>query len=575
MLNRILNRKQADVLKAERSLLQRLLTLLAGWEAQEKDIERLQQALEQLEELFLLVIVGEFNSGKSSLINGLLGERYLAEGVTPTTAQIHILRHGPKGEPYVDENSVLVLHYPADFLKEISIVDTPGSNAVVRQHEKISRDFVPRSDLILFVTSADRPFSESERQFLNMIRSWGKKVIFIINKFDLLETEKDQADVLKFVANQANKLLGTKPEMFPVSARAAMRTKMSDKEVPDAFMALENHLFKTLNEKGRIRLKLDSPLGVALKVAADYLQKANQRIDLLDADLQTIEHVERQLNLYKQDLTREFETHLLKIDSILNKMKRRGDDFFDDTFQVSRIFALMNSSAVRTQFEREVIANTPQQIEAQVQEMIDWMVDRESRQWRALARHLGQRHKTEFLEDAAAEVAGGFEYNRRHLLQSVGRAAAEVVARYDTTREARELSESVQQALTMVGIAEVGAIGLGAVLTTVLTTAAADATGILAAGALGLAGFGIIPYRRNEAKRSLGRKLDGLRDQLHTVLKEAFEHETERSVHRLSDSVDPYSRFVRAEYKGLKDIQDELNKLQEGMRDERKKVMNT
>jgi len=574
MLNPILNRKQADILKAERSQIQRLLTLLAGWEGQEKDIERLQQALEQLDELFLLVIVGEFNSGKSSLINALLGERYLAEGVTPTTAQVHILRHGPKGEPYVNEDNVLVMHYPAEFLKEISIVDTPGTNAVVRQHEEISRDFVPRSDLILFVTSADRPFSESEHHFLKMIRGWGKKVIFIINKFDLLETEKDQATVLKFVAKQAHKLLGTKPEMLPISARAALRAKQAKKEAPDHFQELEQHLFKTLNEKGRIRLKLDNPLGVALKIADDYLQKATQRMSLLDADVQTIEHVEHQHSLYKQDLGREFETHLLKIDSILNKMKRRGDEFFDETFQVMRIFSLMNTSAVRSQFERDVISNTPQQIEAQVEEMIDWMVDRESRQWRALARQLGQRHKTEFLEDAAADVAGGFEYNRRHLLQSVGRSAADVVARYDTTREARELSDSVQQALTMVGLAEVGAIGLGAVLTTLLTVPLYDATAIFGAGALALAGFGIIPYRRNEAKKELGRKLDTLRTQLHDVLKEAFEQETSRSIHRLSDSVDPYSRFVRAEYKRLKDIQDELNELQENMRHEREKVMN-
>ncbi|MGB0384679.1 MAG: dynamin family protein [Ardenticatenaceae bacterium] len=575
MLNPILNRKQTDILKEERSLIQRLLALLAGWEAQEKDIERLQQALEQLDELFLLVIVGEFNSGKSSLINALLGERYLKEGVTPTTAQVHILRHGAKGEPYVDENGVLVLQYPADFLDEISIVDTPGTNAVVRKHEEISRDFVPRSDLILFVTSADRPFSESEREFLEMIRAWGKKVIFIINKFDLLENEHDQATVIKFVSEQASKLLSTKPDIFPLSARNALRAKINDKKVGPDFAALESHLFKALNQGGRIRLKLDNPLGVALKVSDDYLQKANQRLELLDSDLQTVEQVERQLSLYKQDLSTEFEYHLLKIDSILNEMKRRGDDFFDETFRVSQIFSLMNSGAIRTQFEREVIADTPQQIEKQVQDMIDWMVDRESRQWRTLARQLGQRHKTEFLEDAAAEAASGFEYNRRDLLQSVGRSAADVVARYDTTREARELSDNVQQSLTMVGLAEVGAIGLGAVLTTVLTTAAADATGILAAGALGLAGFGIIPYRRNEAKKALGRKLDNLRDQLHRVLKEAFNQEVDRSVHRLSDSVDPYSRFVRAEYERLKEIRNELNTLQERMRNERKKVMST
>lgn len=581
MINPILNSTQSDILKEERRLIQRLLTVLAGWDSQEKDIQTLQQALEQLDELFLLVIVGEFNAGKSAFINALLGERYLTEGVTPTTAQVHILHHGPKGEPYVDPQGILVLQHEADFLKEISIVDTPGTNAVIREHEQISREFVPRSDLILFVTSADRPFSESERTFLDMIRQWGKKVIFVINKFDLLENEKDQHKVLEFVRSNATKLLGTSPELFPISARAALRAKLNEandtptdeQELPARFVHLEQHLFKVLNEKGRIQLKLDNPLGVSLKISEDYLQTATQRLDLLEADMQTIKQVERDLELYKRNLSNEFEYHTLKIDAILNEMQRRGNDFFDDTFRVTRIFALMNTDAIRTRFEREVIANTPEQIEKQVQEMIDWMVDQESRQWRRLARQLGQRHKTEFLQDAAAEAAGGFEYNRRHLLQSVGRVTAEVVARYDTSREARELSDNVQQSLAMIGITELSAIGLGAILTAILTTAAADATGILAASALGLAGFGIIPYRRNEAKKALTRKLDQLGDELHRVLLDAFNQEVERSTNRFRDSVDPYSRFVRTEYERLDEIRTELNQIQKKMRNQRQKLL--
>ena len=62
---------------------------------------------------------------------------------------------------------------------------------------------MPRSDLVLFVTSADRPFSESERAFLQQIRDWGKKVVIVVNKIELLTTEAEQRQVLEFVRQNA------------------------------------------------------------------------------------------------------------------------------------------------------------------------------------------------------------------------------------------------------------------------------------------------------------------------------------------------------------------------------------
>ena len=72
-----------------------------------------------------------------------------------------------------------IVTLPVDWLSEISIVDTPGTNAIIRSHELITTQFVPRSDLVLFLTSADRPFTESERLFLERIRDWGKKIVII------------------------------------------------------------------------------------------------------------------------------------------------------------------------------------------------------------------------------------------------------------------------------------------------------------------------------------------------------------------------------------------------------------
>src|SRR5215203_5264782 len=164
MLSRILSGAEDELVREERSVLARLRTALARFDAAPEHQHALVRSIEQLDELFLLVIIGEFNSGKSAFINALLGSKVVTEGVTPTTAQINVLQYGETVERQVRESNLHVITAPSPLLREIHIVDTPGTNAIIREHETITSEFVPRSDLVLFVTSADRPFTESERQ---------------------------------------------------------------------------------------------------------------------------------------------------------------------------------------------------------------------------------------------------------------------------------------------------------------------------------------------------------------------------------------------------------------------------
>ena len=93
------------------------------------------------------------------------------------------------------ESALDRISIPAEILRDINIVDTPGTNAIHREHEAITREFVPRADMVLFVTSADRPFTETERAFLEQVRGWGKKVLVVINKIDILEGERQIDEV--------------------------------------------------------------------------------------------------------------------------------------------------------------------------------------------------------------------------------------------------------------------------------------------------------------------------------------------------------------------------------------------
>ncbi|MEL7636939.1 MAG: dynamin family protein, partial [Anaerolineaceae bacterium] len=186
-------------LQKEKRSLNNALTTLSNFSLPGDDLAKLRSAIEQLDELFLIVAAGEFNAGKSALINALLGERVLEEGVTPTTAQVTLLRWGEEYSRTVVDDGFAIVTHPLPLLKELNMVDSPGTNAINRQHERLTSDYVPRSDLVLFVTSADRPLTQSERLFLEKILTWGKKVSLVVNKADILEGDEAVEQVREFV----------------------------------------------------------------------------------------------------------------------------------------------------------------------------------------------------------------------------------------------------------------------------------------------------------------------------------------------------------------------------------------
>lgn len=161
----------------QREVLRKVLSVVDGIdESCDRDAKLLSHEIDRLGDgFFLLVVAGEYNSGKSSLINALAGKRVLDEGPTPTTSQVTKLKYAVESvETQGADNDVLVLGEPIPILSNrLQIVDTPGTNAIERAHETLTRDYIPLCDLVLFVTSADRPFSESERLFLESIRQWG------------------------------------------------------------------------------------------------------------------------------------------------------------------------------------------------------------------------------------------------------------------------------------------------------------------------------------------------------------------------------------------------------------------
>jgi small GTP-binding protein len=571
----LLTGQEQKLVEDELALLERLSDALARYPAAEEDQVAVKRAAEHLVSLFLLVIVGEFNAGKSAFVNALVGAEVMPEGVTPTTSVINLLRYGTEPAVTMQADGVIVREYPAPFLDEITIVDTPGTNAIIREHEQLTQQFVPRSDMVLFVTSADRPFTESERAFMASIRDWGKKIVVVINKVDLLRDETSAAEVTEFVRENIERLLGFSPDVFPVSSLLAQQAKALGERNPEErtrlweasrFGQLEEYVFATLDEEGRIRLKLLSPLGVGERITEKYLQVTDERLAVLRDDLATIDNIDRQLVAYQEDMRRQFLYHLTRVENVIARMLQRGDAFFEETIRLGRIFDLLNKDKIRGEFERQVVAGTDQQIDAVVDELIDWMVDQDLKIWKSVTDYIDRRRLTQYEEGLIGEVGGQFRYDRRALLDSVARRTQEEVDRYDLDAEASELAASVRNAVATVAVAEAGAVGLGALVVAAASTVAVDVTGILAASLLAGLGLFVLPNKRRQAKRDFHVKAEELEQRLIEVMREQFEHELARSMDRVREAISPYTRFVRSQFEHLEQMRTQLTAVDNDMR---------
>lgn len=544
---------QARFLHDEKETLAEIRLALADLNVPRDALTTLQQAILQLDELFLIVVVGEFNAGKSALVNALLGEKVLLEGATPTTSRVTLVKWGEQaGEQVVDENFAIYA-YPLPLLKHLNFVDTPGTNAVIRHHERLTDDFVPRSDLVLFITSAERPMTESERQFLERILAWGKKVVFALNKADIFEDESASREVRDFVLKHAATVLGYAPAFFPVSARMAQRALLEpDPEqrlrlrTASHLDDLEQYIAATLDDTVRLQLKFSNPLGVADNLIAQAGQAAQGQSEELREEEETAAFLEAIITNYERELQDELAPRLAEVENILHRLEQRGLDFFDTTLRLTNIKNLVHGEKVRAQFEQQVLADVSRQVEDLVQRLIDWLVQKDLNEWLQVMTYL-QRRRARNVEHVVGEDGGPREARRRELIETVGRTAQTIVETYDRNKEASALASSVEAAVAQTALLEAGAVGLGALVTLAVLGSTLDITGLLAAGTMAILGFFVIPYKRKQAKDNFKEKMKTMRTKLLGALTAQFTKESESSIARLKNGVTPYTRYIRAE----------------------------
>jgi small GTP-binding protein len=270
---------------------------------------------------FHLVVVGEFNHGKTTFVNALLGRAVLPTGVTPTTAVIHHIVHAEQPEAAVIRGSgardalaegelrsfaaggahaedpvrYLEVGYPAELLRErVVLVDTPGVNDLSLTRAEITYGYIPQSDAVLFVLDAGQPVKESERQFLEqqIIGKSRDKIVFVVAKADIW-TAPEQREALDYVRERLAHVVPN-PPVFPVSAQAALAGRPEESGLPE----LTAHLSRFLAEE-RGRIALANALGEGLRAAKVLARGLDAR---RRAATMSQEQLARRVELLEKDL---------------------------------------------------------------------------------------------------------------------------------------------------------------------------------------------------------------------------------------------------------------------------------
>ncbi len=222
-----------------------------------------QNLKENISQPFLFVVIGEVKAGKSSFINALLESGEICEvGADPRTNMVAKIVH-TDGEGYSRESKpgeLREIGRPVPILQQVAIVDTPGTNSPFQQHEDITKEFIPNSDLVVFVFFSKNPYTNTAWSLVDFAhREWKKPVIFVLQQADLADERELQAS-LHYIQQEAQQRQIPNPQVFATSAKQAISG------VDGGFAPIQSFVRDTITGGKGYRLKLTSNISAAEQI---------------------------------------------------------------------------------------------------------------------------------------------------------------------------------------------------------------------------------------------------------------------------------------------------------------------
>lgn len=551
------------------------------------------------ETTFSIVIAGEFNAGKSTLINALLGRKFLETGSLPTTDCLHVITH-QSGQHQSSSNidgvsfttsdgaitttshaNAIVLHCIDDvpLLNDLTLVDTPGTNAVADNHTARTLKLLPAADLILFVTSADRPFPESERKLLQSIQAYRKNIIIVINKMDILDAAggnhgfEEKQKIVDFVADNAADLLGARAIIYPISSKDALAAKLihgKDDETSNVwkrsnFSSLERFLKESLTDEAKVQAKMLNPLGVTEGMLSECRDVLKKRRKDLETDTATVNLLKNQMDSWKKDMESDIQ-HLR--DDVKNLMTSEMDqcqNFIESIGTLEKYTLLLfgDKKGLESRWYQSRHVTISDGIMKELLnltgEYSDSVATSSRAQGQAVIEYLGKRPAVVGQNlIGSVTAASRFEDTRKSLSDELSRAIRNIFSLHNAEAEKQKVLHSLKNGIYVSSASYALALSAG----TSTSLGILDLyTGSAVTTTFAIIGASILPYFKHQVISDYRSSWEEKDKKVVVALTSVCAKEIQRIHRRIIGGVKPYTRYVTTETESIAVFDEECEAL--------------
>jgi small GTP-binding protein len=543
------------------------------------DRQKLRELAQDLSEMFFMVVViGEFNSGKSSFINALLGYNLLDVGIIPTTQYIELIRYNevPQTTPRLREDGLREWAHPNTGAQGVAIVDTPGTGSIFMKHETTAKNFLHRSDLVVFLFNAKQAFAESERLYLELAQHYGKKVILVINQVDLL-TPAEQNQVLSFVRSKVKETLDIDPPIFMVSSKEAMANTPED---AGGIGAVKAHLRGVYSQAEPAKQKLLAELDTVERIMRSHADAAREKTSLVTMNVTKVRTIENEMESQSVGLStrqRELNQNIL---NTLEGIRYRGTKFIDEHMKIIKFERAASKAEMEKEFQEVVIGRSLRDMNELVTGYINTVIDQSRLYWNGVIERLNK------LQDLLDKQKGGYDAGvyaeqRENLEEAIRIAETELQAN-TSGKVLEQLTVAFENDLVKVW--QGGGIILGGMAAMILAIAAPGAVVasppllliLLGGGAATIAGgWRALPaFRRatTSAKKDLNTRIDGLIKSYNEALEDLTRKERNRLTQYGKQQLVPIFSRLETLAREYSDRQAELESYERQLRNIRQRI---